>query len=1053
MNLVKFALRNPVTIVVAVLLVLLFGYLSLNKLPYQLTPNVTKPQISITTTWPGASPYEVEREIIEEQESVIRSINRLEEYESSSQNNLGQITLTFELGTDIQQAMIDVSNQLDQVPSYPENVNRPIIRSASASPVIWMMLQTTEDNPRHIDEYNTYFNDEIRPLFERIDGVADTMGGGGTAQEMHIVLDPNKLAAHNITVNQFYNALQAENIDISSGIKDISRRSYRVRTVGKLTSIEDIENSVVYSTNDKVIYVKDVAKVKEGFEDKSTVAMFLGTDGMGIGIQPRPDANVVALTDRVEKEYQRLNEEVLNPQGLQLVWLYDQRPYIVGAVETVQKNILIGGILAIFVLIIFLRSTTPTAVVATAIPISAIGTFIILDAMGRSLNTISLAGISFAVGMLIDSAIVVLENIDRHRKSGKSLFEAAYKGTTEVWGALLASASTTIAVFLPIIFLQDEAGQLFKDIAIAVTGAVTFALFVSITVIPMLWNKFSDFTRSKPKKDEGFIAKTGNTIANFLMKIVQITVKTTLSKIATIVLLSSLSVGIIYSMFPKMDYLPQGNQNFILNILIPPPGLSHQERHDIGTDLMQQLEPYVNNSIDGYPPIDRAFFISFREFVLLGVTSGDEQRARELIPLLTPIVNSQPGVMGVSMQAGVFERGIGQGRVVNVDITGSSLEQLTGAGAQLMGMSRQTLEGAQVRPVPSVEMIYPEVQILPDRERLKAVNLSTHELGTMVDILMGGRKVGDFEREGEKKIDMVIKADKTVVQTPQDILKTQITLPNGDVAPLATVANLKETTGISEIRHLDGVRTVTLQVTPPENMTIQEAMETLGGMVAQLETDEAFEGISIGMSGTADRLTETVGMIGENFLLAIIIVYLLMSALFGNFLYPLVIMFTVPLATAGGFIGLKLTDTFLAPQPLDVLTMLGFIILVGIVVNNAILIVHQSLNYIRNHGLEHKKAVIEATRSRIRPIYMSSLTSIFGMLPLILLPGPGTEFYRGLGSVIAGGLALSTFFTLFIVPALLMFFIKMEKVGKKDESKELKDQNSDLNTQGIKNES
>ncbi|MGM0622673.1 MAG: efflux RND transporter permease subunit [Campylobacterota bacterium] len=1037
MNLVKFSIKNPVTILVAVLLTLLFGYLSLQKLPYQLTPNVTKPQITITTMWPGASPYEVEREIIEEQESVIRSISRLEEYESSSQNNLGQITLFFELGTDIQQALIDVSNQLDQVPSYPENVDRPIIRSSSASPVIWMMLQTMSENERHIDEYKTYFEDEIKPMFERIEGVADTRGGGGTESEMHIIIDPDKLAAHNITLTQFYNTLRAENVDISSGLKDISRRSYRVRTVGKLTTPQDIENVVIYSTRDKILRVKDLARVTKGYEDKQTVAMFLGTDGMGMGIQPRPDANVVDLTNRVEKEFQRINDEILNPQGLKLEWLYDQRPYIVGSVETVQKNILIGGVLAVFVLIIFLRSVTPTAVVATAIPISIIGTFIVLDVMGRSLNTISLAGISFAVGMLIDSAIVVLENIDRHRKNGDDIFTASYKGTTEVWGALLASASTTMAVFLPIVFLQDEAGQLFKDIAIAVIGAVSFALFVSITVIPMLWKKFSQFRNSDDTQNEGvkkpsLFVVFGQKMSDFLMSIVQFTIKNIATRIASVVLLSALSVGMIYSMFPKMDYLPQGNQNFILNILIPPPGLSQSERHEIGMNFMEQLEPYVNEEVDGYPPINRAFFISFRQFVLLGVTSGHEQRARELIPLLQPIVNSQPGVMGVTMQAGVFERGIGEGKVVNLDISGPNLEQLTQVGGQLMQMSNEAIEGAQVRPVPSIELLYPEANIIGDREALSAVGMSTQDLGMVVDIMMGGRKVGDYEHEGEKKIDMVIKADTQMVQTPQDILKREITLPSGKKVLIESIANLEETTGISEIRHYEGQRTVTLQVTPPAHMTIQEAMERLEGMVQKIQQEGDYENVNFGLSGTADKLTQTIDMILENFLLAILIVYLLMSALFGNFLYPLVIMFTVPLATAGGFLGLKLTDTFLSPQPLDVLTMLGFIILVGIVVNNAILIVHQSLNYIRNYAMEHKKAVVEATRSRIRPIFMSSLTSIFGMLPLVLLPGPGTEFYRGLGSVITGGLALSTFFTLFIIPAMLMFFIKMEKIPKKE---------------------
>ena len=755
--------------------------------------------------------------------------------------------------------------------------------------------------------------------------------------------------------------------------------------------------------------------------------MFLGKDGIFLGVQPSSGANVVKLTNDVEKVVNELNDTVLKQKELKLHWLYDQRPYIVGSVDLVQQNIMIGGVLAIIILITFLRSVSPTAVVSVAIPISIIGTFIILQAMGRSLNTISLAGISFAVGMLIDAAIVVLENIDRHRKNGASIGEAAYKGTSEVWGALIASASTTVAVFLPIIFLEDEAGQLFKDIAIAVTSAVSFSLFVSIAVIPMLWKKFASLSKKEPKK-QGSTAKFGVKIVDFIMSIVELSLKNLYTKIATILLLVSLSVGTIYTLFPKLNYLPHGNKNLVFNILITPPGMSYQERYDMGSYLMKEIEPHVNKDVGDIPGISRAFFVSFGDFNLFGGTSMHEDRAKDLIPFFRPLVNSMPSVFGVSLQSGVFENGIGEGNTVNIDISGEKIEDIANVGATLMGATMQTLSGSQVRPVPSVELLYPEVRIYPNQDALKALGMSSKDLGITIDVLMDGRIIGDYEEDGKKKIDLVLKANDKFIQTPQDILASQIALPNQALVPVSSLASYNSTTGISEIRHLDGERTITLQVTPPDNMTIDEAMKTIGAMLEGMKQKGSIkDSVEIGLSGTADKLTHTIGLLLGNFILALIIVYLLMSALFGNFIYPIVIMFTVPLATAGGFIGLALTNKFIAPQPLDILTMLGFIILVGIVVNNAILIVHQSLNFIKNHGMEHKKAVIEATRTRIRPIYMSSLTSIFGMLPLVLIPGPGSEFYRGLGSVITGGLALSTVFTIFVTPAILMFFIRLEQ--------------------------
>ena len=1032
MDLIKFSIKNPVTIIVSVLIVVLFGFISLDKLPYQLTPSVTKPEIKITTVWPGATPLEIEREIIEDQEDALKSLNNLLEYESSSKDNMGEITLTFSLDTNIRAALQDVSNKLNEVSSYPANVQEPIIETANASPIIWMMLQTKESNNRHIDEYKTFFDDEVVPAIKRVSGVSGTMTAGGRKQEMQISLDLNSLASYNLTIAEVTKILQSENVNISAGVQNMGRRSYRIRTVHKFATVQDIKDIILISNREQRVTLSDVADVNFGYETAKSVAMFLGKDGIFLGVQPTASANAVKLTNDVEKVVNDLNATILEKEKLKMIWLYDQRGYIVGSVDLVQQNIIIGGVLAIFMLILFLRAISPTAVVSIAIPISVIGTFIILSLMDRSLNTISLAGISFAVGMLVDSAIVVLENIDRHRKEGMSIPDAAYKGTSEVWGALIASASTTMAVFLPIIFLEDEAGQLFKDIAIAVVSSVSFSLFVSIAVIPMLWKKFASMS-NKEIKTETALTRFGEKIVNFFMSFVHWSLKSAITKIATILTLGVLSASTIYLLFPKLDYLPQGNKNLIFNILITPPGLSYNERYDMGTYLMKRIEPNINKDVNGVPGLSRAFYVSFGDFNLFGGTSMHESRAKELIPFFRPIVNSMPSVFGVSLQSGVFERGIGEGKTVNVDISGEKIEDIAGVGSQLFMASRGAIKGGQVRPVPSIELLYPEFRIIPNQDALKALGMSSLDLGNTIDVLMSGRKISDFEQDGKKKMDLVLKANEDQIQTPEDIMDALIALPNSSLLPISSLASSKSITGISEIRHLAGKRTITLQITPPESMTIQETMTILDGMIKGMkDTGKITNNVEIGISGTADKLTQTISMLELNFILALIIIYLLMSALFGNFLYPIVIMFTVPLATAGGFIGLALTNSFIAPQPLDVLTMLGFIILVGIVVNNAILIVHQSQNLIKNEGYEHKKAVIEATRTRIRPIYMSSLTSIFGMLPLVLLAGPGSEFYRGLGSVITGGLALSTVFTIFVTPALLMFFIKLEqRIGKK----------------------
>ena len=1001
-------------------------------MPYQLSPDVTEPEIEVRTIWQGATPYEIERDVIEEQEKVLKGIPGLVEMESSSFNNQGTVTLRFKIGTDVDDALLRVSNKLNEVRSYPENVERPVINAtgAATSPVIWMILKPLENNPNYIYTYRTYFENEVRQYIERVEGVADLFVGGGTEKEMHIIVQPVKLAAYGLTITDLINVLGAENVNISAGTMGVGRRDYRIRTVAEFKSPEEIENIVIKSTGQKRITVSDVAGVGFGYE-KRTVAMIHNAEaGIAIGVKPEPGTNILQMTDKVEETVKWINDTKLKPEGIYLEWVYDQRPYINGAIGLVKRNIFIGGILAITVLLIFLRSFSSTIIAASAIPISIIGTFIFMNALGRNLNVISLAGIAFAVGMLVDNAIVVLENIDRHRKMGKSSFNAAYDGTTEVWGAILASTLTTVAVFLPVIFIKEEAGQLFRDIAIAVTCAVTLSLFVSMSVIPMFSEKIFGLLGNKAAQKRSLITGLGQKLMEAIMKLVTAATLNWKSRLVTIVLLTALSIFAAVILLPKTEYLPQGNRNLVINILIPPPGLSYKERKEIGDGIFQFAKPYFGKDYNNSPGIKNMFYVGSDQIMLFGAISMHEQRAGELIPVFMRSIFSIPGMFGISMQAGIFQTGLGRGRTIDVDISSDDLNRAVQVAGTMFGIIMNEFPGAQPpRPIPSLDLIFPEVKFIPQRDRLKSSGMNAFDFGVALDVLMDGRKIGDFKQEGQKKIDLVLKASEKDISTPEDLYNAMISTPGGRAVPVSSLSELVRTTGINQIRHLERRRTVTLQVTPPGDVALQEAMETIDNkVIAVLKDQGMLEGVDVRQSGVADKLTETRKALQWNFLLAAVIAYLLMAALFGNFIYPLIIMFTVPLAGAGGFMGLRLVNLFSSrPQPFDILTMLGFVILVGVVVNNAILIVHQALNNVRYHGMDYRDAVIESVRTRLRPIYMSAFTSIFGMLPLVIAPGPGSELYRGLGSVILGGLALSTVFTVFVIPSLLMFFIRMEE--------------------------
>lgn len=1032
MDLVQFSIKRPVMVTVGVILIVLFGIIGLYQMPYQLSPDVTVPEIEVRTLWPGATPYEIERDIIEEQEKVLKGIPGLTEMESTAFNDQGSITLRFLIGTNVDDALLRVSNKLNEVPSYPENVERPVINAtgAATSPVIWIIMKSEEDNPNPISTYKTFFENEIRQYLERVRGVADLFIGGGREQEMHVIVDSEKLASHNLTISNFIDILRSENVDISAGTLGVGRRDYRIRTVGQFQSPQEIENAIVMSDGVRRIRVADVAEVRYGYEKRTVAMLHNSKEGIAIGVKPEPGTNILEMTARAEKVVKRLNEEKMRPQNIYLDWVYDQRPYIQGAIDLVKRNILIGGTLAIIVLITFLRSVSSTIVVATAIPISVIGTFIIMSGLGRNLNVVSLAGIAFAVGMLVDNAIVVLENIDRHRGLGKKAFEAAYHGAKEVWGAVLASTLTTIAVFLPVVFVEEEAGQLFRDIAIAVSCAVAISLFVSVSVIPMLSSKlYSAIGAKKVIKKSNVITTFGNSFIAVIMKLVGAATRNAITRISTIVLFTTLALVSAWMLVPKMEYLPQGNRNLVINILIPPPGLSYEEKKDIGERLFNMAEPYIGKDHEGIPAIDNMFYVGSDMFMLAGATSRHIQRAGELLPLFMKSINSIPGMFGISQQAGIFQTRLGRGRTVEVDLIGDDINQLVAVAGTMFGMLNQKIPEAQIRPVPSLELLFPEVRLIPDRDRLKAAGLTSREFGVALDVLMDGRKVSEFSKEGMKKIDLVVKSSDEDIATPEALYTSMLATVNGGKVPVSSLSSLARTTGLSEIRHLERRRTITLQVTPPLSVPLEEAMDIINlEVVPDLRAQGALQkDVDVRISGVADKLKETRKALQWNFLLAAVISYLLMSALFGNFIYPLIIMFTVPLAGAGGLLGLRIVNALIAPSPLDILTMLGFVILIGVVVNNAILIVHQSLNNIRYENMDYKDAVIEATRTRLRPIYMSATTSIFGMLPLVIAPGPGSELYRGLGSVILGGLAMSTIFTVFVIPSLLVFFIKMEK--------------------------
>ena len=1049
MRLIDLAIRYPVSVTVGVLLVVLFGVVAIFRIPIQLTPNVEKPEISVETSWPGGSPQEVEREIVDEQEKQLKNVDSLLKMTSSSTDGRASITLEFPAGTNIDTALLNVSNRLNQVREYPTEANEPVIYNISprANAMGWFIFRPVEGNTTDIYTQRDFAEDYIKPRLERVTGVASSNVFGGQDRELQVIVDPARLAARRITLLEMGQALDRENRNFSAGDFDEGKRRYLVRTIGEYASPADIEKIILTSREGKAVYVRDVAEVRLGYRDAEFIVRQNGQPAIAINTQRATGANILDAMAGVQAAVRELNDGILKERGFQLYQVYDQTDYVHSALNLVEWNLAIGSLLAVMILLLFLRNASSTLVIAVAIPISVIGTFVILQLLGRNLNVVSLAGMTFAAGMVVDNAVVVLENIYRHREMGKSRTQAAHDGAVEVWGAILASTLTTMAVFIPILFIQEQAGQIFRDIAIAIAGGVGLSLIVAITVIPSLSAKILStsvrldddgpaprFLPTRLWKGYTRLIRLAGGLRSWLTDSTYRLSGSVKARVAVVVGLTALSLGGAWMMMPKAEYLPEGNRNLLFGLVFPPPGYNLEELTRMGSAIEETLRPYWEATPGspeaealGTPTIPNFFYVARGRQVFMGAVSSDPARVKELFPVMQKAIAPLPGTFGIITQPSLFERGIAAGRSIDVEITGPNLEELIGIGAQLFGQIAELLPGSQIRPIPSLDLGNPEIQIVPKRERAAELNLTNQELGFLVNVLVDGAKVSDYKYEGEE-IDLVLRGRDDLATRIQDLKQLPIYTPAGKLVMLSSVADIRLIAGPAQINHIERERAVTLQVIPPPRLPLEEAMEQLQTalITPMVESGQLGKLNRITLAGTVDDLTRTFHAFQWNFLLALLITFLLMAALFESFLYPLVIMFSVPLSAVGGFLGLWAVN-FITYQPMDVLTMLGFFILIGIAVNNAILIVHQALNYMRDHGLPVREAIRDSVQSRVRPIFMSVMTTLFGLSPLVIFTGSGSELYRGIGSVVLGGLLVSTIFTLFVVPALFTLVIELRE--------------------------
>jgi hydrophobic/amphiphilic exporter-1 (mainly G- bacteria), HAE1 family len=1007
------SLKNPTAVIVAILLAMLFGLISYLKLPIQLTPDISQPMITISTSWRSAAPEEIEAEIIERQEDVLKGLQGLASLETTSSQSQGNITLRYQTGVNLERSLIDVMSALNQVPNYPPDATEPIISvggNNTFTAIAWLALKPLATNKRDIVTYQDFVEEVIQTRLERVAGVSKVNAFGGLNSELRVTFDPYKAASLGIDLPKVSSTL-ANNTDSSGGFNEIGRRKYTLRYSGKY-SPEKLQEMIIDWRNGQPILLKDVAKVELTFQDRTGILTLDGSPAIAMNTQVEQGVNVISVMKALKIAVKELNQGVLKREGLQLIQMYDETVYIGRSMSLVKNNLMLGIILAISVLWWFLRKFRATLIVAVAIPISIIITLIVMFTAGRTLNIISMAGLAFAVGMVLDAAIVVLENIVRLREKGESPHDASFKGATQVWGALLASTVTTVAIFLPIAFLEEVSGQLFADLAITIAVAIIASLLIAVTVLPTAARKLLANVSEKDPHEHWWqkITQTIMSITNSPTK-----------RFSWVFGLIFVSVVGSWLLFPKIDYLPKGNQNQFQAFILPPPGLSYPAaRFEISDEINRRLKPYLSGNKE--PKIKHSWMGFFGSFGFMGGRAENADDIKPIIQILNgEILTGFPDTMAFASQSQLFAN-LGGGRRIDIDIQGNDVDVLLHAARVGFAAVGAALPKAQIQPKPGLTLAEPELRMQPKERRIAEAGWNRQQMSAISRALGTGLYVGDFFN-GQKRLNVFLRSSDW--QTPEELASIPLFTPDAGIQQVGDLVDIVRTAGPSSIRRIDRKRTITLQVTPPGNLSLEEAIALIKEKAEPAILTALGSGGSIAYRGSAEALTEALTNMSQSFVLALIILFLLMAALFRSFKDSVLVVLTIPLATIGGIALLQLTNLFIF-QPLDLLTMIGFVILLGLVVNNAILLVYQT-RIGESEGLSRRDAVQHAVRIRLRPILMSTLTSLCGMLPLLLIPGAGAELYRGIAAVIVGGMSVSTLFTLVFLPSLLQMGKKQLK--------------------------
>lgn len=1026
MGLIDISVKRPVGVIMAVLVAIVIGAVSLAGLPVDLLPDIELPIAVVVTSYTGAAPEEVTNLVTKPMEGVLSTLQGLDTIQSMSYTDQSIIIVMFKFGTKLDQAMLDIRDKVDQASwVLPDDAGDPMIikMDINAQPIVQLSLSGDMD----LERLTQIAKDIAQPELERIAGVAQVSLVGDQVKQINIEANPAKLEGYGISITDITQSVAANNTSVSVGNVVRGSQDMNVRLIGEYNSIRDVENVLIHTATGQRVKLSEIAKVEEAFKDQSTYTFVNQEPALSINVSKQSDANTVQVARDIIKEMDEISKKL--PAGASLNVIVNTAEYIEIAIDNVANSLLLGALLAAIVLYLFLRNIRSTLVIAISMPISLVATFMMMYFAGQTINILTMSGLALGVGMMVDSSIVILENIYRYRQNGYGKIEAAIAGAKEVVAPVVASALTTIAAFLPIVFTSGMVSQLFRPLALTISFSLLASLIVAATIVPMLSGRLlrdvDDVTVTKSRFR--VFDKLGSWVSEIYPRTLAWVVD---HKFITLIITTGLIVGSL-ALIPlvKLEFIPDMDQGEIMAMAKLPVGTKVEET----VAVMQEMENFVLVNPDVLNVLTLigqgdAMGMGGTEsnsatlYVRLKPQSERTTTTNELVAALNDFGDSYPDLeVSVSSASNVTAM---LGAPISVVVSGKE-DRVLKALADEVELAMKTLPG-MTNITNTMAETRPELHIVINDERAAEYGLVPAQIMQLVRTSFNGQTATRIKRDG-METDVFVALPEKDRQDYQQLQTMTLMSPYGVSVNLDAIASFEIVEGPNMIMrdNLEQVVTISAYIL---DSNLQLVAADIDAMLASFHPPE---GYTIELAGQSMDLDDAVSDLVLAFLLAVFLVYSVMAIQFESIMSPFIIMFSLPATVVGVIFGLLVTG-----QTLSVFGMIGLVMLVGIVVNNAIVLVDY-INTLRDRGIERREAIITAGRHRLRPVLMTTLTTVLGMLPISIGIGEGTEMQQSLGTVIVYGLSFSTLITLVLVPVMYIYMDNINQwIGRRFRSSE-----------------